>query len=91
MDVNLSGFAGDELDWPDPLLVEAPDENAFLARIDHLLTQETTWPSLAEAEARLLLGPDMAGVAFDSMRPGTGALWAAQLQAASGHALAPTT
>jgi asparagine synthase (glutamine-hydrolysing) len=72
IDVNLTGFGGGQsaIDWNDPALFAAPDDLAFTSRLFHLLSQETTWPSLTEAEERLLYLPPLFrkvnGLAYDS-------------------------
>jgi asparagine synthase (glutamine-hydrolysing) len=72
MDVNLTGLHGAEINWEDRALVRAPDDVAFATRLFDLLCQETTWPSLTEAEERSLFSPRlarrMAHLAFDSLR-----------------------
>ncbi len=72
MEVNLTGLHGAELNWDDPILYGAPDDLAFETRLFHLLSQETTWPSLTEAEECLLFSPRLArqmrGLAFDSFQ-----------------------
>ncbi len=72
MEVNLAGLHGQELNWEDPSLAYAPDEAAFVSRLFYELTQETTWPSIDEAEEAALFCPQMAtelrGLAFQSLR-----------------------
>ncbi len=72
IDVNLTGFPGAEINWEDPSLFGAPDDHAFCCHLFDLLCQKTTWPSLNEAEQRLLFAPEIAqqmqGLAFDSLR-----------------------
>jgi asparagine synthase (glutamine-hydrolysing) len=57
MDVNLTGWdGGSVMGHPDygPLLVTPVDDHALLARIFSLFTQSFTWPSINEAEEKLL-------------------------------------
>jgi len=58
MDVNLTGWDGGTLmgdaDTLDPLLTEAVDNIALVTRLFDLLTHDYTWPSINEAEERLL-------------------------------------
>jgi len=71
MDVNLTGLHGEELNWEDPVLFQAQDDLAFCTRLFHALTHGTTWPSIDEAEEKLLysprVAPQMRGLAFDSL------------------------
>lgn len=60
MEVNLSGFNGEELNWSDPALYYAKDEMVFTSRLYELLCSSTTWPSLSEAEEKFLYTPSMA-------------------------------
>ncbi len=72
IDINLTGFGGEEsaIDWGDQALLQAPDDIAFSSRLFYLLCQETTWPSINEAEEKFLFSPkisaQMCGLAFDS-------------------------
>jgi len=72
IEVNLTGLHGAEINWEDTALYQAPDDMAFTARLFQLLSQDTTWPSLTEAEESLLFAPQVArhmqGLAFDSLR-----------------------
>jgi asparagine synthase (glutamine-hydrolysing) len=72
IDVNISGFAGQETNFEDEALLQAQDEAAFTSLLFQNLTQNTTWPSIHEGEARLLFTPRMAGMmsdlAFESFR-----------------------
>jgi len=74
IDVNLTGFGGGEaaIDWEDPALLQAQDDIAFSRRLFHLLSQETTWPSMDDVEERFLFSPrissQMRGLAFESFR-----------------------
>ncbi len=63
MDVNLTGFAGGvtAVDWQDSALWFAEDNPAFETRLFALLNQETTWPSLTEAEEATIYHPNLAG------------------------------
>ena len=76
MDVNLTGWGGGMLKGPPrnlpPLQIHIVDNMALTARIFYEFNQRYTWPSLTEAEERLLY-PDsfrkqMDGLAFDSFR-----------------------
>lgn len=75
LDVNLTGLHGAELNWDNASLYEAQDDLAFACRLFEQLVQHTTWPSLNDAEERLLfsprLAPHMRGLAFDSLRSET--------------------
>jgi asparagine synthase (glutamine-hydrolysing) len=72
MDVNLTGFGGGQsaIDWEDPPLLYAHDDYCFNSRLFNLLSQNTTWPSLDDAEERQLYSPQfsnqMVGLAYDS-------------------------
>lgn len=70
MDVNLTGLGGEPYNWEDDALFKASDPTSFTLRLYHALSQEATWPSLTDAEERLLFAPDsapdMIGLAFDS-------------------------
>jgi asparagine synthase (glutamine-hydrolysing) len=72
MDVNLTGFGGGQsaIDWEDPALLYSQDDVCFNSRLYNLLSQETTWPSINDAEERLLYSPkfqeEMTGLAYDS-------------------------
>jgi asparagine synthase (glutamine-hydrolysing) len=72
MDVNLTGFGGGQsaIDWEDLPLLYAKDDFCFNSRLFNLLSQNTTWPSLDDAEERLLYSPEcskrMVGLAYDS-------------------------
>ncbi len=74
MEVNLTGFGGGQsaIDWESPDLLQAPDDLAFSSRLFHLLSQETTWPSLNDVEERSLFSPRIAprirDLAFESFR-----------------------
>ncbi len=76
MDVNLTGWGGGMLKGPPrnlpPLQIHIVDNMALIARVFYEFNQRYTWPSLTEAEERLLY-PDsfrkqMDGLAFDSFR-----------------------
>jgi len=72
MDLNLTGFGGGQsaIDWEDAPLLYSKDDYCFNSRLFNLLSQQTTWPSLDDAEERLLYSPklagEMAGLAYDS-------------------------
>lgn len=72
MDVNLTGFGGGQsaIDWEDPALLYSKDDVCFNSRLYNLLSQDTTWPSLNDAEERLLYSPkfqdELTGLAYDS-------------------------
>jgi asparagine synthase (glutamine-hydrolysing) len=70
MEVNLTGLHGAEMNWEDPVLYGAPDEVAFTVHLFGALCEETTWPSMTEAEARVAfapeLSPSMQNLAYDS-------------------------
>ena len=72
IDLNLTGFGGEpsSIYWEDQALLQAPDDIAFSSRLFYLLCQETTWPSITEAEEKFLFSPkistQMCGLAFDS-------------------------
>ena len=78
MQVNLTGFHGMELNWEDRPLVHAPDDLAFDSRLFQLLTTETTWPCIDEAEEATLYAPEVAslfrGQAWESLRQETARL-----------------
>jgi asparagine synthase (glutamine-hydrolysing) len=60
--VNLSGLAGGYLragHFVHPTLYDAPDDNARAAHLFSLFTQKTTWPSMSEAEEKLLYTREM--------------------------------
>jgi len=65
MDVNLTGFHGQELNWEDPALIHAVDDLSFDCRLFELQTTETTWPSIDEAEESTLYTPAAAGLLRD--------------------------
>jgi asparagine synthase (glutamine-hydrolysing) len=73
MEVNLTGFGGGQssIDWEDPPLLYAQDDWSFNSRLYHLLSQNTTWPSLDDAEERQLycqqISKQMVGLAYDSL------------------------
>jgi len=72
IDINLSGFNGDELNWDDLSGVySAKDELTFISLLYELLVHSTTWPSLSEAEEKFLYAPGIAkfmqGLAFNSL------------------------
>jgi asparagine synthase (glutamine-hydrolysing) len=62
LNVNLTGFGGGQsaIDWEDLSLLEAQDDTAFSNRLFELLCQNTTWPSVSEAEAKSLYMPSLA-------------------------------
>jgi asparagine synthase (glutamine-hydrolysing) len=72
IDVNLSGFGGGQsaVDWDDPVLLCAQDDIAFANRLFNLLSQNTTWPSIDDAEEKRLFAPHLAAqmrdLAFES-------------------------
>lgn len=77
IDVNLTGFNGDQLLGGRGLqlarpAVESLDEMAFLAHTYQHLTHDFSWPGLTEAEERLLytdaIYPHMRDRAFESLR-----------------------
>jgi asparagine synthase (glutamine-hydrolysing) len=72
IDVNLTGLHGTPLNWEDLALYRVQDDIAFSSRLFHLLSQETTWPSIDDGEESLLFSPrissQMCGLAFDSLR-----------------------
>lgn len=74
MDLNLTGFGGGQsaIDWEDPPLLYSNDDYCFNTRLYNLLSQNTTWQSLDDAEERLLYSPqykeDMIGLAYDSFQ-----------------------
>lgn len=76
MDVDLTGWGGGMLKGPPrnlpPLQIHIVDNMALIARIFYEFNQRYTWPSLTEAEERLLypdsLRKQMDGLAFDSFR-----------------------
>jgi asparagine synthase (glutamine-hydrolysing) len=74
IDVNLTGFGGGQsaIDWGDIALLRAPDDIAFFCRLFSLLSQETTWPSITDAEERFVFSPrissSMRGLACESLR-----------------------
>ncbi len=65
MDVNLTGFHGQELNWEDPALIHAVDDLSFDTRLFELQTAETTWPSIDEAEESTLYTPAAEGMLRD--------------------------
>ncbi|MHA2403304.1 MAG: asparagine synthetase B family protein [Candidatus Kariarchaeaceae archaeon] len=73
IDVNLTGFGGGQsaIDWEDIPLLYSKDDLAFTSRLFNLLSQATTWPSLDDAEERMLYSPryanQMIGLAFESL------------------------
>ena len=77
MQVNLSGFWGDQMLGGRALTyakhaVYAPDDTAFLAYWYHNMNQRFSWPGIAEAEEKLLYTPQwyarMRERAFESLR-----------------------
>jgi len=72
MDVNLTGFHGQELNWEDPALIHAVDDLSFDCRLFELMTSQTTWPSIDEAEEATLYTPEAASLlrdqAWESLR-----------------------
>jgi asparagine synthase (glutamine-hydrolysing) len=76
MDVNLTGWdGGTRMGSPvciEPLQVSAVDDAALVTRVFYLFNQKYTWPSVTEAEERLLycelIGRQIQGLAFDSFR-----------------------
>lgn len=72
VDVSLSGFAGGDIDWEEPALLNAPDDVAFLNLLYAVLSQKTTWPSFQGWEEKLLYDPKVfklaGGRAFDSLK-----------------------
>jgi asparagine synthase (glutamine-hydrolysing) len=78
MDVNLTGFHGQELNWEDPALIHAVDDLSFDCRLFEVMTAETTWPSIDEAEESTLYTPGAARLlrdqAWDSLRRETAPL-----------------
>jgi asparagine synthase (glutamine-hydrolysing) len=76
MDVNLTGWDGGTImghtDSIEPLQVSAVDDAALIARVFYMFNQKYTWPSVTEAEERLLycepIGKQVQGLAFDSFR-----------------------
>lgn len=70
MDVNITGFGGEEYDWDDDALFAAPDRASFILRLYRAISQEATWPSITDAEERMVfdtgIAPKMIGLAFDS-------------------------
>ncbi|HLF25334.1 MAG TPA: asparagine synthase-related protein [Anaerolineae bacterium] len=76
IDVQLSGWdGGTVMGHPasiEPLLVSPANDAALLTRIYYLFSQEFTWPSIDEAEERLLytepMWPRVRGLAFESFR-----------------------
>jgi asparagine synthase (glutamine-hydrolysing) len=76
-EVNLSGFAGDQIlgggghSIP-PALSQAPDDAAYLAHLFSHFNQHCSWPGITEAEEKLLYTgrayAHVAGLAFDSLR-----------------------
>jgi asparagine synthase (glutamine-hydrolysing) len=62
MDVNLSGLGGGFLmggRFVHPSLYDAPDDTARAAKLFELFNQKTTWPSISEAEEKLLYNPEV--------------------------------
>lgn len=72
MEVNLGGYGGFEINWEDLSLLNATDDLSFAVNLFNQLSQNTTWPSLNDAEERLLYSPGfssrLTGLAFDSFR-----------------------
>ena len=76
MDVNLTGWGGGMLKGPprniQPLQIYVKDNLALISRIFYEFNQDYTWPSMTEAEEKLLycgsLHKEMEGLAFDSFR-----------------------
>ncbi|GAB4524208.1 MAG: hypothetical protein Fur0018_07560 [Anaerolineales bacterium] len=77
MQVNLSGFNGDQLVGGRAMTyaskaVQAVDDTAFLAHWYHDLNQRFSWPGITEAEEKLLYTPSwyaqMRERAFESLR-----------------------
>jgi asparagine synthase (glutamine-hydrolysing) len=72
LDVNLTGFGGGQsaIDWEDPALLYSNDDFCFNSRLFNLLSKNTTWPSMDDAEERCLYSPAhskrMVGLAYDS-------------------------
>ena len=71
--VNLSGLGGGFLmggRFVHPTMYNAPDDNARSAHLFDLFTHKTTWPSISEAEEKLIYTPEMYAVlserAFES-------------------------
>lgn len=75
-DINLTGLGGDLiLGGPSPaeeVLLQAPDEIAYLTRLFELCNQVYCWPGISEAEERVLYTPALSarlqGLAFESLR-----------------------
>ena len=60
--VNLSGLGGGFMmggRFIHPTLYDAPDDMARSAHLFSLFTQKTTWPSISEAEEKLIYTPEM--------------------------------
>ena len=75
MDVNLTGWGGDTVMWNrfvEPRLSSAVDDLALTTHFFYKFNQKYTWPSITEAEERLLyqqpLGNRLQGLAYDSFR-----------------------
>ncbi|MFZ5917163.1 MAG: asparagine synthetase B family protein [Chloroflexota bacterium] len=77
MDVNLSGFGGDQVLggralYYAPLLRTAPDDMAFDCQFFSYLNQSFSWPGITEAEEHCLYTPtinsQIAGQAWHSLR-----------------------
>jgi asparagine synthase (glutamine-hydrolysing) len=74
IDVVLAGWEGawimGEWEFRDPLLLFSVDDNALVSRLFYVFNQKYTWPSITEAEERMLYtGPVMnqvQGLAFNS-------------------------
>ncbi len=76
MDVNLTGFNGDQLLGARGVqyahnAVNAPDDVAFVGQMFYCLNQRFCWPGITEAEEKLLYTPEMYPVmrdrAFESL------------------------
>jgi asparagine synthase (glutamine-hydrolysing) len=73
-DVTLAGWDGGWVTgagfFYEPLLISAVDDTAFVSRLFYLFNQEFTWPSITEAEERLLFTDStlnqLQGLAFES-------------------------
>ncbi|HLF25333.1 MAG TPA: asparagine synthase-related protein [Anaerolineae bacterium] len=76
MEVNLTGWDGGtvmgHLDSIEPLQMHAVDDLALLTRLFYLFNRKYTWPSMTEADEKLLycepIGASVRDLAFDSFR-----------------------
>jgi asparagine synthase (glutamine-hydrolysing) len=74
MDVNLTGWGGVVMgkNIVEPLLISSVDDSALSTYLFYKFNQKFTWPSINEAEEKLLyrksIGTKIQGLAYDSFR-----------------------